>query len=205
MSYRDFGFPAVIEQLGLKYADADLTAPVGSIDLRPEFVRFLSKGAELASGINTEKARSEFIIAPLLLETRQLTDGGFGIFSGVEFNVDANVGLVGICDFLLTRPARLFVISSPVVAITEVKNDSIGNAYGQCIATMRAAQIFNQRKGFSTPIFGVVSTGSDWRFLRLVEDSITFDRAEYYMADVNKIVGVIKHFVESVEQVPAAA
>lgn len=205
MAFRDFVFPAVMEQLGLSYHDTDLSSSISPVELRPEVVEMINDGAIIAFEINTEKARSEFVIAPILLEARRLTDGAFGIFSGVEFNVDVDKKLVGVVDFLLTRPAHLLIISTLVIVVTEVKNDNVQNAYGQCIATMRAAQLFNQRKGYSTPIYGVTTTGSDWKFLQLNGDAISFDRETYYLQDVTKIIAIIKHMVESVALVPAAA
>jgi len=42
----------------------------------------------LATAINTEKARSEFLIAPVLAELRRQANYKISLFSGTEFNID---------------------------------------------------------------------------------------------------------------------
>ncbi|MFP4577925.1 MAG: hypothetical protein ACLFT9_20300, partial [Coleofasciculus sp.] len=56
-----------------------------------------------AIAVDTEKARSEVIINPVLLEVRRILDQQISVFSGEEFNIDANVGLNGVCDFIISR------------------------------------------------------------------------------------------------------
>lgn len=198
MAFRDFGFPEVQQALGLSLAEADLFGAVPALDLPAEFVERMRAGVELALAVNTEKARSEFIIAPVLLELRQLLAGGFGLFSGVEFDVDASRGLNGYCDFILTRSPLQSVLTAPVVAIAEAKNDNLRNGLGQCIAAMVAAREFNAQT--STPvsaIHGVVTTGGAWKFLQLVKAEVTLDRREYFVAELGRIMGILAHVLRS--------
>ena len=106
-------FPEVRHALGLTLAEADLFGGIPAVDLSAEFAERMRAGVDLALAINTEKARSEFIIAPLLLELKRLLGEGFGLFSGVEFNVDAARGLNGYCDFILTRSPLQSVLTAP--------------------------------------------------------------------------------------------
>ena len=129
MAFRDFAFPQVQQDLGLTVDEADLYAAAPPATLRPDFVATLTEGARLALAINTEKAKSEFIIAPVLLELRRLLGGTFGLFSGIELDVDVSRGLNGFCDFILTREARQFVLSTPLVAIVEAKETTSGTAW----------------------------------------------------------------------------
>ena len=55
----------------------------------------LQENVPLALDISTEKAHSEFIIAPVLLEVRRQLDHRISLFSGVEFNVNPEQGLRG--------------------------------------------------------------------------------------------------------------
>lgn len=66
MAFRDFGFPEVLKSLGLTLVEADLFGTVPALELSAEFVERMQVGVDLALAINTEKARSEFIVAPLL-------------------------------------------------------------------------------------------------------------------------------------------
>lgn len=196
MAFRDFTFPEVQQALGVCVIEADLFSAAPPVTLRDEFQALIHDGADLAFAINTEKARSEFIIAPILLELRRSLHGSFGLFSGVEFNVDPTRGLNGYCDFILTRSRRQLILTAPLVAIVEAKNDNIHNGLGQCIAAMVAAYEFNQKAG--TPIesvYGGVTTASVWRFLRLRATEVTVDVHEYYLDNLPKIMGILTGMV----------
>jgi hypothetical protein len=199
MAFRDFGFPDVQQSLGLTLAEMDLFSDVDAIDLTVEFLGRMRGGVDLALAVNTEKARSEFIIAPVLMELRRMLGGRFGLFSGVEFNVDASRGLNGYCDFILTRSPLQSVLTAPVIAVAEAKNDNLRTGLGQCIATMVAAREFNAKA--SNPmefVYGVVTTGGAWKFLRLTESDLTLDSREYFVAELGRIMGVLAHILRSV-------
>jgi hypothetical protein len=201
MAFRDFTFPEVQQTLGVSVTEADLFAAIGPVNLREEFVGRLREGADLALAINTEKARSEFIIAPVLLELRHSLGGRFGLFSGIEFDVDASRGLNGYCDFILTRVPRQILLTAPFVAIVEAKNDNLRSGLGQCIAAMVAAQEYNNRAG--TPVeavYGAVTTGSAWKFLQLRASEVTVDIHEYYIVDLGRIMGILTHIIQSASQ-----
>jgi hypothetical protein len=68
-------------------------SPVAISDLLRQI---LAENVPLALEINTEKARSELIIAPVLLEVRRQSQHRISLFSGVEFNVDLDKGLRGV-------------------------------------------------------------------------------------------------------------
>lgn len=95
MSYRDFQYPEVRQALGLNLSERDLHGSCVPVTLDPGFVERMRSGIDLGLTVSTEKARSEFIIAPILLEVRRMSGDRFGLFSGVEFNVDASRGLAG--------------------------------------------------------------------------------------------------------------
>lgn len=197
MAFGDFGFPQVQQELGLTVRETDLFSQVPALPLREDFFTTLTEGATVALAINTEKAKSEFIIAPLLLELRRLLGGAMGLFSGVEFDVDVDKGLNGFCDFILTKTTRQFILTAPLVAIVESKNDNLRNGLGQCIAAMYAAELYNQRSDSNiSSVYGVVTTGSAWKFLRLTQSELTLDLKEYYIDNAGKILGVLKHIFE---------
>jgi len=156
----------------------------------------LRDGAPIALELSTEKARSEWIIAPILLELRRQLNGEVGLFSGVEFTVDPDRGLNGFCDWLVSRSSSLLTIQAPVVAIVEAKNENIRAGIPQCVAEMYAAQRFNEARGAAQRVVhGAVTTGNVWRFLRMEGATVDLDRPEYYLDEVGRIVGVLKHMV----------
>ena len=197
MSFADFTFPQVQQALGLTVAEADLASALPAVPLREDFVTTLTDGAAIALAINTEKAKSEFIIAPVLLELRRLLGGAVGLFSGVALDVDPGKGLTGVCDFILTKATHQFILSTPLVTVVEAKNDNLRNGLGQCIAEMYAAALYNQQEGGTIEaVWGVVTTGSAWKFLRLENTTVTLDVKEYYIDNIGKILGVLQHVVE---------
>jgi hypothetical protein len=199
MAFQDFTFPEVLQTLGVTLSEAELFHSVAPVDLREEFAAQIQEGTDLALAINTEKARSEFIIAPLLLELRRLLGGALGLFSGIEFDVDASRGLNGFCDFILTKLPRQIVLTAPLVAIVEAKNDNLRSGLGQCIAAMVAAQEFNRKAAnLVGAVYGVVTTGSAWKFMSLRENEVTIDVHEYYIVDVGRILAILSHMIRSV-------
>ncbi len=142
--FSDFSYPDVVTDFDLILVEGAIfpTEPA-PVTLEPGFAARIASSATLVQAISNEKARSEFIIAPVLLELRRIATKPFGLFSGVELKADAKAGLTGICDFLLTRTALQTVVRTPLPAIVEAKNDSLRTGLGQCIAEMLAARMVN--------------------------------------------------------------
>jgi hypothetical protein len=171
--------------------DYHLFAAIPPIEPSPGLVAHLANTVDLATTISTEKARSELIITPILLEIRALFKVGY--FSGNTFNVDESKSLTGVCDFLLTASSNQVVIDAPVVAIVEAKDNDIRSGLGQCAAEMFAAWIFNDRQGQSDRIiWGVVTTGTNWRFLRLQGGhNLEVDLSEYSISQLSQVLGIL--------------
>ena len=145
-----------------------------------------------AIATSTEKARSEAIINPVLLEVRNIFNQQISVFSGEEFNVDAAVGLTGVCDFLISRSPEQLDIEAPAIVMVEAKKGDLKVGLGQCIAEMVAAQRFNEAKGRSiSAIYGSVSSGTAWRFLKLEGQIVTIDLTDYPLPTVDKILGFL--------------
>ena len=196
MAYRDFTYPEVLTDLRLRLVERPLFTGLVDAELKPEFIERWLSGVKLASAINTEKAKSEFIIAPLLLELLFAAVRPFGLFSGIEFNVDAARGLNGFCDFLLTASTLQTMVSSPVVAVVEAKNDNLRSGFSQCIASMTAAREFNAKTGGDPRVvYGVVTTGAAWKFLSLDGDELLIELSDYYVADLSHIFAVMLKMV----------
>ena len=158
----------------------------------PRLQETLQDYLPLANAVNTEKARSELIIAPILLELRRQHRGKVGFFSGTEFTVNPDAGLSGYCDYILTASADLYEVRSPVVTLVEAKNEDIKGGLSQCIAEMVAAYQFNQQhEAEISTIYGVVTTGVIWKFLRLTYPVVAIDLEEYYVKEIDKILGIL--------------
>lgn len=197
MAYNKFTLKRALKEFNLSlrevqglFADAPEVQPTKYLqELLPEY-------ETLASSINTEKAKSELLIAPILVDVRRHLNNSISLFSGIEFDVDKDRGLNGFCDFMITQSPIQQFVSAPIVAIAEAKNDNPLNGFGQCVAEMVAAQIFNEREG--TPretIYGVSTTGTAWRFLKLEGNQVILDKSDYYISQLEKILGILIYIV----------
>ncbi|NEQ85025.1 MAG: hypothetical protein F6K26_34285 [Moorea sp. SIO2I5] len=206
MSYSQFTIQKVvndfdltlIEQGNIFESDSDRI-----ISPSPYLAEFITHNYQLAIALNTEKARSELLICPVLLAVREFHQYQVSLFSGEEFNVDPEVGLNGTCDFIISlSPEQLFV-KAPVAIIIEAKKEDLKGGLGQCIAAMVAAGRFNQQQNNGNgngnaiaTVYGAVTTGTLWRFLKLEEKTVTLDLAEYLLPPIEPILGKLVQMVE---------
>jgi hypothetical protein len=204
MAYSDFTLAKVKDVFGLTLDEKqNLFQMVAGVQPSNLLKQILEENLPLATAINSEKARSEFLIAPILSEVRRQLNYRIGLFSGTEFNVDAPQGLSGFCDFIFSASAEQYFISAPVIMIVEAKNENIISGLGQCIAAMVAAQLFNQRAGNGLKtIFGVVTTGTNWKFLTLAQATVHIDSIEYYIKEIDKILGIFLQPLQHVVLTP---
>jgi hypothetical protein len=197
MSYSEFSLARTKHDFGLTtWEKRDIFADVPELAASDLLREVLNYNLAIALGSNTEKARSELIIAPILVDLRRQLAEKISLFSGVDFNVDPTQGLNGTCDFLITKSPEILIITAPVIVVVEAKKENITAGLGQCAAEMVAAQLFNQQanepeKNRIEAIYGAVTTGSIWQFLKLVGKTLSIDLSEYYLKDVDKILGIL--------------
>lgn len=198
MVYRDFSLArikkdfALIEQKNRLFPDSKPVKPSEWLN------QALEIGLELALSSSSEKARSEFIIAPILIEMERRMKKQFAIYSGECLDVDYEKGLVGECDFILAKGIMGYELQPPIFGLVEAQKNDINSGLGQCIAQMLGVQCFNQQEqtGVET-VFGCVTTGEDWQFLQLTENRITLDTQRYYINDLEHILGVFQTILDN--------
>lgn len=198
MPFSDFTLPDLESKVGVRLGDvADLHAMVAESQPRPALAALLDVYLPLATLIGTEKAKSELIVAPVLLEVWELFHRRIGFFSGTDFSVDKARGLNGLCDFILSRSDMQVVLKAPVAVVVEAKGDSIAGGLGRCGAEMVAARIFNEKAGNGIEVIhGCVTTGTLWRFMTLRGDDLTIDRTQYTLPEkLAKVLGILVHAV----------
>ncbi len=153
--------------------------------------------------LGTEKAKSELLVIPILTEIRRRNHGFFALYSGYTFDVDATQGLTGRSDFILTKERRSPIITAPLFAVVEAKNDNVEDAVPQCIAQMLAAQIFNERKGTTVPvIYGAATSGFDWLFMRLSGNTALIDTEIYQIRALPELLGVLQNIIDFYKNLP---
>ncbi len=120
------------------------------------------------------------------------------MFSGVDFNVDASQGLNVTCDFLISRSPEQLFVKAPVITIVEAKKENLNAGIGQCVASMLAARLFNEREENEIPIiYGAVTTGNIWKFIKLQGQVVDIDLSEYFIGNLSKILGILSSGISS--------
>jgi hypothetical protein len=204
MAFTDFTLETVETELGVIARPGVVFPPLPATSAPAWLTEGLARGMELA--LVSEKARSEFIVAPLLLAVRELSGGRISILSGQRLDVDPARRLLGECDFILALSEPLPRLRAPLVTIVEAKKNDIEAGLGQCIAQMVAAQVFNEHSGRSGRVYGCITTGEDWQFLRLERQEVTVDTTRRYINDVGSILAAFLTIAAQAESAkPGAA
>ena len=194
MPYSDFTIKQVQKDFALKIVEqSGIFAQIKPVEISDYLKITLEENIPLAVSINTEKAKSELIISNILIEIRKIFDRKISFFSGVEFNIDKEKGLNGYCDFLVSLSPEQLFITSPVIALVEAKNENMMGGLGQCIAEMIAASIFNKQEGNSlAAIYGTVTTGISWKFIKLTGNTVQIDLKNYGIEDTpEQVLGIL--------------
>lgn len=193
MAYNNFTLNSVKDLFKLKVKDAPFCETLPSAEPSPEMASILAEWFPVAQAARTEKALSEMLVSPILLEARRIANRQVQLFSGEEFDVDRDRGLNGFCDFLFSRSESRLTIEAPVLMVVEAKRGELESGLGQCVAEMVAAQIYNQQQEQPiSSIYGSVTSGKLWQFLKLEGSSITVDLTTYPVMPVPKVLGILK-------------
>jgi len=198
MPYINFTIKKVQKDFGIQIIEkVDLFSSIGSREIGDHLKQTLLDNVSLAVAVNTEKARSELIIAPVLIEIRKIFNKEISFFSGIELNIDRERDLTGFCDFIISQSSEQLFLNTPVITVVEAKNDNIMSGLGQCAAEMIASRIFNEQEGtILSKIYGVVTSGNMWKFLKLEGNAIYIDLNDYSIKEISKIVGILCSMIE---------
>ena len=198
MAYSNFRLETVRAEFQLEEVDtAGLFSDSEPVDPSPHLTTALTRNVPLATAIGTEKAKSEMIVANVLIELREHFEHRISLFSGVDFNVDAEADLTGVCDFIVSLSPIQFGLEAPVIVLVEAKNDNLEIGLGQCVAEMIAAQRFNAQKGNAIPcVYGATTSGIDWRFLKLEDKKLHIDMGVYQITQCDKVLGILASMVK---------
>ncbi len=197
MAYSDFTNIAQLEnQFGIRQTFDKIFVTIPLIEPSEHLKIDLADAKEMPL-LNSEKAKSEFLIVPVLKEIRR-RNRHFSIFSGYTFDVDREQSLVGICDYILSAAIDSLEIKSPIFCLVEAKNRTTVEGIPQVASEMIAAQIFNEKAHNPiSVIYGCVSTGSEWLFLKLENKVLTIDTNSYYLipSDLPRLLGILNEVI----------
>ncbi|MBY0513018.1 MAG: hypothetical protein K2P78_03795 [Gemmataceae bacterium] len=199
MAYSDFDLKRALTDFALTNEEGiDLFPAVAQLEPSETLRAWLAEFVPVGLGLGSERGRGETIIFPILAEAKRRSPQPVTIAPGVTFEVDRARGLTGVCDYLLTRSREVRFVRGPVLAVVEAKRDDITGGLGQCVAEMVAVRLFNETEGTPRPVvYGCVTTGNIWQFVKLEGPSLFIDRSEYYIHDLPKVLGILVQIVSS--------
>ncbi|MGL4424504.1 MAG: hypothetical protein ACRCZF_27870, partial [Gemmataceae bacterium] len=133
MAYSDFDLRTALRTFGLNQQHTrDLFARVPPIVPSCGLTTWLDEFVPVATGINNEQARREFIIAPVLVEAHRRSTVPVTLLPGASLDVDRERGLTGYCDYLITRGKQHYFVTAPVLVVIEAKREDLIAGLGQC-------------------------------------------------------------------------
>jgi hypothetical protein len=193
--YSSFSFRAVKKKFGLKTIDQTLFPNCSTIQPSDWLTLSLKQGELIA--MVSEKSRSEWLVAPILLELKVRNPDKLSILSGENLDIDKDLNLTGECDFIFSRNPYARFIESPIFCLIEAEKHDIQGGTGQCIAQMLGARMLNEQDGVHFPaIYGCVTTGREWQFLKLEQDTVINHIPLLYLNEVPKILGLFQAIID---------
>lgn len=194
MAYSKFTLDSIEQKFGYKNHVENLFENIQKVEPSGWLRNSLQIAQELP--VKSEKAKSETIVFPILIELRNRNNKFFTIHSGDTLNADKNQGLEGECDFILAKDSGTFNINLPIFQLLEAKKNDTEIGVPQCAAQMIGAKVFNQNKGIQLDkIYGCVTTGKEWLFMKL-EDKIYIDKKTYHLDNIEDLLGVFQQIID---------
>ena len=193
MAYSDWTLETVKKAFHLEEVNAvGIFSDVEPVAPSAHLTTTLERNVPLAFAMGTEKAKSELIVSAVLVELWEHFNRSISFFSGIDFNVDAENSLTGVCDFLVSLSPAQFHLEAPAIILVEAKRDNLTAGLGQCVAEMVAAQCFNaERENDISCVYGALTSGIDWVFLKLEGKKLQLDMAAYTIERCDKILGIL--------------
>lgn len=195
MAYSEATFIKLKTQYGILQDYQDLGfRSITSVEPSSRLAEDIAEGLQMS--INSEKAKSEFLLAPIIKEL-QRKNPHVTLFSGISLNIEGEKLLNGTPDFMISAKPRRADVEAPIFCMVEAKNGIIEDGFAQCAAEMYAARLFNQQmKEPYEIIYGAVSNAFDWVFLKLEGDTVWIDKQRYFLNDLPTLLGIFQFIID---------
>jgi hypothetical protein len=194
--YSSYSFKSVKKKFGLQSVNKNLFGSAVAIAPSDWLLMALEIGEELATV--SEKSRSEWIVAPILMDLKRNNRDKLSILSGENLDIDKDLSLTGECDFVFSRNPDALIIEAPIFCMIEAEKNDIMGGLGQCIAQMIGAQRLNEQDGVHYPmIYGCVTTGKAWQFLKMEGNLVTIHYKEIYLSEVSRLLGIFQMIIDA--------
>lgn len=200
MAYRNFTFEDIEKKLGIEQVSGALFEGKTLENIVPsERIQEQIRNA-FRTALTTEKAISERLVSPILMELQLMNEDLIEVFSGENLIGDKKLGLNGECDFLLTRAPGSKYLKAPIFNVTEAKKGDIDNpaSLSQNVAQMIGVRLFNQRKEYPVEtIYGSCTSGLEWLFLKLEGNKVIIDTRRYSINQLPELLSILNFIVKN--------
>jgi hypothetical protein len=195
MVYSDFTLNKIREKFGIENRRTKILNDFVPVAANAVLKEALAETEELP--IRSEKAKSEWIVVPVLKELRKRNNKYFTIYSGDNLMADEKRGLKGECDFILAKDIGTFDLNFPIIQIVEAKKNDVELGVPQCAAQLIGTRIYNQKKGVELKVIhGCVTTGNEWLFMMLENDCIKINNKLYYLNEIENVLGIFQKIID---------
>lgn len=194
MRYSEFNLDTIERDLKLELVSAELFPAPASIVI-PAWLPDLLERMHRTLPLVSEKARCEAIVAPVLQAATELGGAPLSIFSGVRLDQNSESGLIGECDFIIARTGLVPRLKAPLLTVVEAKRADLELGLAQCIAQMEGVRQFNLAAGVAIPVYGAVTTGELWQFLKLVPGVLALDTKRYPLHPLSDLLAVFSQIL----------
>ncbi|WP_375416482.1 hypothetical protein [uncultured Hymenobacter sp.] len=193
LTYSQVTFKTLREHFGIRVETIPFLPPIVPRALPDWLVRYLAINPLTPTISKSEKAVSEVLIAPVLSAVKEHYAGQIGVFSGEPLSTDE---LVGVCDFIITASATAPLAEPPIIVLVKAKRQNILSGVPQCAAEMLAARELNRQENIAYPaIYGCVTSGIEWAFLRLQQDLVQADPSVFNHRELEQVLGVFDYLL----------
>lgn len=196
MAFTDFTLDRASKTFGLAVQRFPFFTDVMACQSSSWLLETLQRGQPMA--FISDKSRAENMIAPILLEVYAFVATQISVYVGQPLDFESSRGLDGHCDYVFVQSVPVSMLQVPIVClVSQAKRQDIEYGYGEIVAQLVAAQAFNEREEASVPVlYGCISTGETWQFLRLKGKNIELDFNRYYISNLPELLGIFKLILE---------
>lgn len=197
LAYSQITLEDLKSQLGITVTGGGFIESVTAIPV-PDWLSTILSLGQGVSRYKSERAISEEIISPVLLSVKERNIDRIALFSGVPLK---SGDLYGSCDYIITGNPNDYLPEAPLIIVIEAKRQDLDTGIPQCAAEMVAArQINKEAKLTYDTVFGCVTTGDTWIFMKLASDTkILIDQRRFYLTELETILGVFQWMIDYFE------
>ncbi len=197
MAYKKYTGSEITDLLGLQLQTAELFENHKIPTKQPSILltSYLDRVREMA--LTTEKSVSEYLVSPILTEIKVDNKIHITLFSGEQLNVDRKRNLNGEIDFFFAKTTHALAKKAPILCIVEAKIGLIDTGIPQAAAQLYAARLKNEQEGSNIRIiYGAVTDGKTWRFLKLEDQILYTDLSILYLDNLPLLLGTLQWIID---------